>query len=337
VSLPEYPSDESTTTTPLQRIAIAVGTLIVVALTVVAAIFLAVGDLPNEQPTVVVIGTPTGLLPTATQPAIPLVSPTAEVVLPTSTPLATSTPSATPSATPLPPEPTATSVPPTATDTPLPSPPTFTSTPTPSVTLTPTPTESAPATSTGGVCQPPPTWVAYAVKPGDTLNVLAERTNVSVNDLQRVNCLDTFTLQVGQTVYLPFTPPTSTVTPTPTPKTPTPTPTPTGTPTATPRPPEIFSSEPDSGVNSNEIIIAIQGRNFQPESDGFRVELRTGGVKQNLLLGDLVTSTSFEAKVPLGLPPGTYDLWVINPDDQFDIRESAYTSITPTPTVTPTP
>jgi hypothetical protein len=142
-----------------------------------------------------------------------------------------------------------------------------------------------------------------------------------------VNCLDTFTVQNGDTVYLPFTPPTPTATNTPTPVTPTPTPTRTGTPTPTPRAPEIFSSEPTSGGNSKEVIIAVQGRYFQSDQADFRAELRTGGTKQKLILGDLVTSTSFEAKIPAGLAPGTYDLWVINSDDQFDIRRSAYTSI----------
>jgi hypothetical protein len=169
--------------------------------------------------------------------------------------------------------------------------------------------------------------VIYEVKIGDTLNSLAERTNTSVYELQRVNCLDTFTVQSGDKVYLPFTPPTPTATNTPTPVTPTPTPTRTGTPTPTPRAPEIFSSEPTSGGNSKEVIIAVQGRYFQSDQEDFRVELRTGGTKQKLVLGDLVTSTSFEARVPTGLAAGTYDLWVINSDDQFDIRRSAYTSI----------
>jgi hypothetical protein len=164
---------------------------------------------------------------------------------------------------------------------------------------------------------------------GDTLNSLSLRTNTSVYELQQVNCLESFTLQIGQVIYLPFTPPTPTVTHTPTPRTPTPTPSRTGTPTATPRPPEIFGIVPDEGVNTAQTIVAIQGRNFEPDQEGFRAELRTGGTKVLLELGELRTTSSFEAIVPAGLPPDVYDLWVVNSDDQFDIRSSAYEVLSP--------
>ena len=82
---------------------------------------------------------------------------------------------------------------------------------------------------------------------------------------------------------------------------------------------------------SAEITIAVLGRNFRPDEPGFRVELRNGGTKYSLALGNLKTGTGFEAIVPVGVVPGTYDLWVINPDDQFDTERSAYTSLAPTP------
>jgi hypothetical protein len=167
------------------------------------------------------------------------------------------------------------------------------------------------------------------VQLGDTLNSLALRTNTSVYELNQVNCLEIFTLEIGQTIYLPFTPPTPTITYTPTPRTPTPTPSRTGTPTPTPRPPEIFNNFPESGLTTEEVIMAVQGRNFEPDEAGFRVELRAGGAREILELGELRTTTSFEAFVPAGLPINTYDLWVINPDDQFDIRSSAYTVLPP--------
>jgi hypothetical protein len=57
------------------------------------------------------------------------------------------------------------------------------------------------------------------------------------------------------------------------------------------------------------------------------VELRTSGANFDLLLGDIRTESGFEAIIPANtLSPGTYDLRVINPDEQFDIRRSAYTA-----------
>jgi hypothetical protein len=149
------------------------------------------------------------------------------------------------------------------------------------------------------------------------MNSLAERTGVSVYDLQQVNCLTNLTIQPGQTIYLPFTPPTPTVTATGTPITPTATPTLTGTPTATPRAPEIFTADP----SVDRTILFVTGRNFRPDEADFRVELRgTVGVTP-LALGELRSSTSFEARLPpvAELPAGAYDLRVINPDGQFDI------------------
>ncbi|MBN1994394.1 MAG: LysM peptidoglycan-binding domain-containing protein [Anaerolineae bacterium] len=337
----KLPPDENSSSSPLQHLAIAVGTLLVITLTVLAAIFLAMQDVPDqEQPTAIVASTPTIIRPLATPTSL-LPSSPAAVASPTFTPTLPPPATATPSATPLPSlQPTDTPLPPTSTlpptDTPLPPPPTATSTPE-IPTPTPEPAPATPQAPPGGACQPPPTWIAYTVQtPEETLNLLAERTNSSPYELYQVNCLDSYTIRPGQVIYLPFLPPTSTVTHTPTPVTPSPTPTRTDTPTATPRAPEIFSSEPGSGVNTEEVIIAVQGRYFYyDESDGFRVELRRGGSKQGLLLGELKTNNSFEAIVPIGLLPGTYDLWVINPDDQFDVRSSAYTAIEATPTLTP--
>ncbi|MBE7469581.1 MAG: hypothetical protein DPW09_23870 [Anaerolineae bacterium] len=303
----------SSASSPVQRLLIALGTLVVVALTVVAAILLAVRN--PESPVT----------------ETPVVTPTAALVVPSLTP--TPPPPATNTAT-LEPTPSPTSVPveaatntpqpPPATSTPVPPPPTPASTPTPIiVVVTPTP---LPATSpsagpapggTAGVCQPPPSWTTYVVQVGDTLNALAERTNVSVYDLQQVNCFTNLTVQPGQTIYLPFTPPTPTITPTNTPTTPTPTPTLTGTPTATPRAPEIFTAEP----SVDRTTIFVVGRNFEVEEGGFRVELRGATGVTRLALGDLRSSTSFEAKLPpvAELPAGNYDLRVINPDGQFDV------------------
>jgi hypothetical protein len=155
------------------------------------------------------------------------------------------------------------------------------------------------------------------VQSGDTLNSLSARTGVSVFDLQQVNCLPSFTLQPGQTLYLPFNPPSPTPTATSTPVTPSPTAPATPTSTPTPRPPEIF----EINVSLARDTITIRGRYFEPNSPGFRVEL-TGlsGTLPPLELGQLRTSTGFDAKIPADLPGGDYDLRVINPDGQFAQR-----------------
>lgn len=297
----------------MQRLLIAIGTLVVVALTVIAAILLAVRG------------------PESSVTETPVIPPTAAVVIPSSTPTplppATNTATVAPSPSPTsPPVEAATNTPqpPPATSTPVPPPPTPAPTSTPIVVIvTPTPlpaTEPSAAPAPGGTpgaCQPPSNWSAYVVQVGDTLNALAERTNVSVFDLQQVNCFTNLTIQPGQTIYLPFTPPTPTVTPTGTPITPSPTPTLTGTPTATPRSPEIFTAEP--AVDRTTIFVV--GRNFEVEQGGFRVELRGATGVTRLVLGDLKSSTSFEAKLPpvAELPAASYDLRVINPDGQFDV------------------
>ncbi len=321
----------------LQRLVVGVGTLFVIVLTVVSALFLTLADLPSGGPTPVAQASPTILLPSPTSPPLPTPLPAATTAIPAFTPVSSPTvPPPTATATQLVAPPTATPIQPTAT--PIQPPPLPTATPLPPlvVVVTPTPLPApavpspiSPSSPGGAVCQSPPGWVSYQVQLGDTLNSLSQRTGTSVYELQQVNCLEIFTLQIGQVIYLPFTPPTPTVTYTPTARTPTPTPTRTGTPTATPRPPEIFSNFPESGVNTEEIIIAVQGRNFQTDDENFRAEFRTGGSRIPLQLGDLRTSTSFEAIVPAGIAAGEYDLWAINPDDQFDVRSSAYVALNP--------
>jgi len=316
-----FSADESTSS-PLKRVAIGIGILVVIALMVFAAIFLAIEDLADEQPTTVAVSTPTVIVATSTA-VQSAASPTS--IPPTNTQTATTIPSDTPIPTLTS---TPTSKPSSPTDTPVPAP-TSTSTPQPE-SPTATPTQAPPAPTTppgGGPCDPPVDWVQYEVQTGDTLNSLAERTETTPFILYETNCLESYTILPGQVIYLPFIPPTPTASSTPTPVTPSPTPTRTGTPSPTPRPPEIFSNEPTAGKISGDIIMAVQGRYFLPEEDGFRVELRASGIKYNLQLGDIRTSTSFEAIIPANtIGPGTYDLWVINSDDQFDIRRSAYTA-----------
>jgi hypothetical protein len=178
--------------------------------------------------------------------------------------------------------------------------------------------------------------VAYPVQVGDTLNSLAERTGTTVFELQQVNCLESFTIRPDQTVYLPFIPPTPTITPT---ASVTRRPGPTPTRTATPISPQVDSVTPnrvDREAADEEITLTVLGRNFRPQEQGFRVELR-GPESAALQIGQARTSTSFEAIVPPGLPLGTYDLVVTNPNGRAGTRPSAYTIGPPRPTDTPAP
>jgi LysM repeat protein len=82
--------------------------------------------------------------------------------------------------------------------------------------------------------------VWYVVQERDNLYDLALSRRTTVTEIQRVNCLDSYVIQVGQGLYLPAALPTPTPTwtnvPTMTPSLPTPTWTPTEPPTATPTP-----------------------------------------------------------------------------------------------------
>jgi LysM repeat protein len=113
-------------------------------------------------------------------------------------------------------------------------------------------------TQTNVPCGPPPGWVRYTVRPGNTLTSLSLAFGVSVSQLQIANCMpaNQFNLAIGQVIYVPNVPTrtpratatatltpvsiifptltwTASVTPTAT-DTPSPTPTQTASPTATP-------------------------------------------------------------------------------------------------------
>ncbi|MEW5956083.1 MAG: LysM peptidoglycan-binding domain-containing protein [Chloroflexota bacterium] len=322
------PMSENESSASLQRVGIAVGTLIIVTLTVVAALFLAMQDLTESPTPVAGQVSPTSTPPAAvTLTATTLPSPATVVV-------STATPSATPTAPPPPPTSTPTPSPSPTQTPPPPTPLAATSTPV-VIVVTPTP-PLAPAAVTPGACQPPPSWTAYTVQPGDTLNSLASRTGTSVFELQQVNCLASFTLQSGQTIYLPFTPPTPTVTFTPRP-TERPGPTPTRTPTAiAPQIDSVAPSRVDNRQADEDILLTVVGRNFRPNEVGFKAEL-TGPQDVLLQLGETRSSTSFQAIAPAGLPTGTYAMVVTNPDDRVGIRQSAFTIGAASPTDTPAP
>jgi LysM repeat protein len=63
---------------------------------------------------------------------------------------------------------------------------------------------SANVNSAQNGCTPKANWVAYQVQAGDTLGVLAARTNTTTADLVAGNCLaNPDKIDVGQTIYLP--------------------------------------------------------------------------------------------------------------------------------------
>ncbi len=318
------------TTSPLQRIAIGAGALMVVILTVVAAVFLAMQDLPqDEEPTQVVRVSPTPFAVTDTPvPALPTPTST-PVPPPTDTPLI---PPLGPTDTPLPPptESPPTQPPPPPTDTPEPASPTFTPPP-PPPTLTPTP-----AALTNYDDPPPSGWVAYVVQVREDFSSLAERTNTSVFDLQQANCLHS--IQSGDTIYLPFNPPPPTATGT---RRPTPRPGPTPTRTSTPISPIINNVIPDrvdEQENGEGYLVTILGKNFRPAEAGFTVALR-GPQNLTLQLKGIGSNTSFDALVPPGLPAGIYDIIITNPNNRSGVRESGFIigEAVPTPTTAPGP
>ncbi|KAF0106734.1 MAG: outer membrane adhesin like proteiin [Anaerolineaceae bacterium] len=69
---------------------------------------------------------------------------------------------------------------------------------------TPASTSTLPPTPVN--CPPPPGWVPYLVQPGDTLDLLAWRYNVTAGEIAAANCLLTETLVPGSLLYLPPSP-----------------------------------------------------------------------------------------------------------------------------------
>jgi LysM repeat protein len=118
-----------------------------------------------------------------------------------------------------------------------------TSTPIPTATPTATPTDTPTATPIPPTPAPVPT---YEIRRGDTLIVIAQRHDVAVDDLMRLNGIapnDAFSIQPGDILLIPvgddvpYPTPTETSTPTPTPLATTtraPTPAPPATPTEAP-------------------------------------------------------------------------------------------------------
>jgi LysM repeat protein len=127
---------------------------------------------------------------------------------------------------------------------------------TPSLTVAASPEEAAthlptesPLSFTSTPCLPPSKWVAYTVRPGDTLFVLSQQTNVTVGQLQSANCLKDTTIRAGQQLFLPFVPtPTATATFTP-------------SPTWTPDPQAVFAPGGKRYATNGGLVVDLeQGR-----------------------------------------------------------------------------
>ena len=81
----------------------------------------------------------------------------------------------------------------------------------------PPPADTPVPSKTPVPCGPPPGWVPYRVRPGDTLYSLALATGSTVRQLQIANCLGSSSnIQAGQVIYLPRALPSATFTSTPT-------------------------------------------------------------------------------------------------------------------------
>lgn len=70
--------------------------------------------------------------------------------------------------------------------------------------------DATPLTNTlpdGQTCLVPPGWSAYTVEPGDSLTLLADQTNSTIDELVAGNCLaNPDQIDVGQVIYLPRQP-----------------------------------------------------------------------------------------------------------------------------------
>jgi LysM repeat protein len=100
-------------------------------------------------------------------------------------------------------------------------------------TATVTATGTLSASATACIPDPPPGWIYYSIRAGDSLSSLAENANILVETLLQVNCLENDLLSVGQQVWVP---------PGAVPRTPTPPPSPTSPPV--PPRPTVTSTNP---------------------------------------------------------------------------------------------
>ena len=129
---------------------------------------------------------------------------------------------------------------------------------------------------------------------------------------------------------VPATPtPTSTTVPptvTPSPTTGSPTHTPTATATAIEEYLQVFSISPDEGNQSGATNVVILGQGFQGTPDVKLGSHDLGSVSR-------VSSQQLTAVVPPGLPLGTHDLVITNPDGETVILAQAFTVVSSGPAI----
>jgi hypothetical protein len=97
--------------------------------------------------------------------------------------------------------------------------------------------------------------------------------------------------------------------------------------------PVITQVTPDKGLVSEEVVLLVEGSNFEPNEAGFNVELisATSGATYTLTLGSEKTDVAFEAVIAADqVTAGVYNLQVTNPDGQSDTLVDAYEAITET-------
>ncbi len=73
--------------------------------------------------------------------------------------------------------------------------------------------EAVPPAETPPPCVPPSDWGIHVVQEGNTLYSVSQRYGTDVDTLMRVNCLNTFTIFIGQRLYVPGLPAAPTVAP----------------------------------------------------------------------------------------------------------------------------
>lgn len=140
----------------------------------------------------------------------------------------------------------------------------------------PTVLPTEPATAETCVVEPPPGWVLYSIREGDSLTELAENADIEVEMLLTTNCLSNDLLSEGQQIWVPPTaePPTEEPTATEPPtEEPSPEPSPTAEPSPTesptPEPPAVslFAPGQQDGGSLNaggSMAYLVQGHRFQP-------------------------------------------------------------------------
>jgi LysM repeat protein len=119
-------------------------------------------------------------------------------------------------------------------------------------------------------CTPPPGWVAYIARGTDTVYDLAARTNTTIEQIQKVNCLvDASLIYDGQVLFLPS----GAIVPSTTPIPPPPTPIPSALPTPT-LPPTLSQSPVPPVLEARILEVEFPPRLRLGDTDTIRLALR---------------------------------------------------------------